>query len=228
MLSPDTRPFRALCAAVLLTIVASRQGMLSAESDSPPDSPVPAANAGVLLQRIETAHPEDIGRDQGGSFAFVRLRQGCANDRNLTLVSAVSSLSSLALEPTRTVQPTQAGIAALAKLTNLVSLRVACSGPMEDGVFRGICSLNHLRILRLTAAYPWRSSEYNSITNLQDLAELHVAYCANFTDQQLVLITNLPNLRSIELRADGLSNQATNILAGMGRLTNVVIKPGQH
>jgi len=188
---------------------------------------VVATNLEVLLRRIEMAHPEDIGRDHGGNLAFVRLRQGSANDRNLMLVSAVGPLSSLALEPTYRVQPTQAGIVALANLTNLVTLHVACSGPMEDGVFRAICNLNHLRTLRLTAAYPPRSSEYNSITNLQDLAELHVAYCTNFTDQQLALITNLPNLRSVELRADALSSQATNILSGMGTLTNVVIKPSQ-
>lgn len=77
------------------------------------------------------------------------------------------------------------------------------------------------------APQPTPASEYNSITNLQDLVELHVAYCTNFTDQQLALITNLPNLRSIELRADALSSQATNILSGMGTLTNVVIKPSR-
>jgi hypothetical protein len=95
---------------------------------------------------------------------------------------------------------------------------------MQDGVFRGICNLRHLRTLWLIAAYPALPSEYDSITNLQDLAELHVTYCTNFTDRHLTLITNLPHLRSIELKANALSTQVTNILSGMRTLTNVVFK----
>jgi hypothetical protein len=52
-----------------------------------------------------------------------------------------------------------------------------------------------------------------------------VSYCPNFGDEQLSLVTNLTNLRSLELKADALSSEATNLLAGMRTLTNILIKP---
>jgi hypothetical protein len=215
-----------LFVAVFLATGVGLPACLSAQQAGPAvGASIAATNLAMLLHLIEAAHAEDIERDRLGKLGFVRLRQGWANDRNVTLVSAADSLRRLTLEPTHAVQPTQIGIAALTNLSNLVTLHVACSGPMEDGVFRAICNLNHLRTLRLTAAYPLRPSEYNSITNLQDLAELHVTYCTNFGDTQLALITNLPRLRSLELRADALSRQATNLLSGMRALTNVVVKP---
>lgn len=222
-----TRLSRRLCFVALLAIATSLPALLSAQSDSVAGAPVVAENVGALLQQVGAANPEDVERDSAGNVVFVALRQGWASDHNLTLLSTMDTVRRVVLVPSRKAEPSEHGIASLAKLTNLVSLNLNCGSFLKAGVFRSTCNLKGLRCLGLYGACP-PVDEYNSLTNLQGLAELHVAYCTNFTDQQLMLVTNLPNLRTIELRADGLSTQATNILAGMRTLTNVVIKPGRR
>ena len=214
---------RLFCVAALLVTVPSLPVLFAQNASSAAGQPAVAANLDVLLQQIEASNPEDIGRDSVGDVVSVVLRQGRATDDNLSLISTLDSLRRIALEPARRAKPTQQGIETLSRLTNLVSLQLACCGALPDGVFNATCGLKRLRCLNLCAAYP-PASEYYSITNLQDLAELHVTYCTNFGDSQLTVITNLPNLRSIELRADALSGHATNILSGMRTLTNVVTK----
>jgi hypothetical protein len=223
---PTTRPSRLLCVAVLLAVVASLPRTVSGEGGPAAGAPVVPANVGALLQELRAANPEDVERDSAGNVVSVALRQGWASDHNLTLLSTVDTLHRLVLVPSRRVELTEHGLTSLARLTNLVSLYLNCSGALRADVFRAACGLKRLRCLGLYGACP-PVGEYNSITNLQDLAELHVAYCTNFTDQQLALVTNLPNLRTIELKADGLSGQATNIASRMRTLTNIVIKPSR-
>lgn len=114
----------------------------------------------------------------------------------------------------------------LGKLTNLVTLRVACVAPkpaLKNGVFEEICNLTGLKTLSLVAAYPERS-EYVALTNLQTLAELNVSYATNFGDAELCLLTNLVNLRKLSISADAVSREGTNVLSRMQRLTNATVR----
>lgn len=224
----ETVPFRLFWVALPLVTAAALPTTLSAQEHSAASMPpVVATNVGVLLQHIEAAHSEDVERDSAGNVVSVTLRTGWANDRNLILISTLDSVRRLVLMTSRRGEPTQYGLDSLRKMTNLVSLYLDCGGPLPEGVFRATCNLKHLRCLGLYAAYP-PVSEYDRITNLQELVELHITYCTNFGDAQLTPITKLPNLRNLELKADALSSQATNLLSSMRSLTNVVIRLRAH
>lgn len=213
-----------LCIATLLAAASPSVRFSAQGGDSAAGMSVAPGSLGALLQEIEAANRDDIGRDPSGNVVSLTLRQGWANDYNLTLISGLNSLQRLVLVLSRRAEPTEHGLASLGTLTNLVSLHLSCSGPLQAGFFRAACTLKRLRCLDLYAACP-PAAEYKSLTNLQLLAELRVSYCPNFGDEQLSLVTNLTNLRSLELKADALSSEATNLLAGMRTLTNILIKP---
>jgi hypothetical protein len=182
----------------------------------------------ALLKRLEES-PGDLGRDGSGNVVSVALRWTNANDRALVLVSSLDSLQELRIQgPGRpeTGEWTREGISCLGRLTNLVTLRVACIATkpaLKDGVFEEICNLRGLRTLSLVAAYPQRS-EYVALTNLQNLAELRVSYATNFGDAELCLLTNLANLRSLLIHFDAVSREGTNVLSRVQRLTNTTVK----
>jgi hypothetical protein len=212
---------RLICRAALIACAAVLHARFSAQPlDLAARALDRAASVRALLLEIEATNPEDVQKDPAGDIISVVLRQGRANDHNLALVSTLGSVRRLALGPTRTAQPSPVGSESLTNLTNLVSLHVACSGSLPKGVFPAMCALKQLRDLNLCFACP-PLGEYRAITNLQNLTELHVTYCTNFTDAQLALLASLPHLSTVELKYNALSSHATNILSGMGALTNI-------
>jgi len=182
----------------------------------------------ALLKQLEES-TGDLRRDASGSVVSVALRSTNANNRALFLVSTLRSLQELTIQGRgrlETDEWTREGISCLGKLTNLVTLRVACIAlkpALKDGVFEEICNLKRLKTLSLVAAYPQRS-EYVALTNLQDLAELHVSYATNFGDAELGTLTNLVNLRSLFIYFDAVSREGTNVLSRMQRLTNATVR----
>lgn len=183
----------------------------------------------ALLRRLEEGrNAGDVERDASGNVISVALRWTNANNRALFLVSTLDSLQQLMIqgrERPETGEWTREGISFLGKLTNLMTLRVACLGMkplLKDGVFEEICNLTGLQTLSLVAAYPERS-EYAALTNLQNLAELNVSYATNFGDAELCLLTNLVNLRKLYISADAVSREGTNVLSRMQRLTNATV-----
>lgn len=221
-MSASARAVSRLC--VVFAVIALQALLADAQTGG---FPRPAVSAEELVGRLEVAHPEDLGKDPDGRVISVLLRQGWASDQHLALVSSVGSIQSIALEPTFRVRPSRVGIAALSRLTNLSSLNLACSGYLPEDVFRTACSLKQLQRLSLVAAYP-PVAEYNCITNLTNLTQLRITHCTNFADAQVTLLTNLVKLRILELAADGISDQGTNVLSSMAKLTNVIFKPLRH
>jgi hypothetical protein len=184
----------------------------------------------ALLKRLkEGRNPGDVERDESGNVVSVVLRWTNANNRALFLVSALDSLQELTIAGRgrpETGEWTREGISYLGKLTNLVTLRVACLGLkplLKDGVLEEICNLRRLKSLSLMAAYPERS-EYVALTNLQDLAELNLSYATNFGDAEFCSLTNLVNLRSLSIYGDAVSREGTNVLSRMRRLTNATVR----
>ena len=182
----------------------------------------------ALLKRLEEGRSTgDVERDGNGDVISVALRWTNSNNRALFLVSTLGSLQQLAILGRGIPDEwTQEGISCLGKLTNLVTLRVACVAPkpaLKAGTFQEICNLRGLKSLSLVAACPERS-EYVALTNLQGLAELNVSYATNFGDAELCLLTNLVNLRNLSICYDAVSRQGTNVLSRMQRLTNATVR----
>jgi hypothetical protein len=182
----------------------------------------------ALLKRLgESKDTGDVERDASGNINSVALRWTNANNRALFLISTLGSLRELRIQGRGIPDEwTREGISYLRKMTNLVSLRVACVGPdiaLKDGVFEEICNLRRLKSLSLVAACPERS-EYVALTNLQNLAELNVSYAVNFGDCELCLLTNLVNLRNLTIYYSAVSREGTNVLSRMQRLTNATVR----
>jgi len=82
----------------------------------------------ALLKQLEDS-TDDLGRDASGNVLSVALRSTNANNQALFLVSTLGSLQELTIQGRGlpgTDEWTREGISCLRKLTNLVTLRVAC------------------------------------------------------------------------------------------------------
>jgi hypothetical protein len=111
-------------------------------------------------------------------------------------------------------------------MTNLSALRIACLAFEPDKnlqFLEDVSQLKQLRSLYLVCASQ-KKQEYFALTNLQNLTTLLVAYDTNFGNAELSLLTNLPNLKRVDLYADGVTPQGTNVLSQMPGLTNVTIR----
>src|SRR3974377_2444517 len=113
--SPNSRASGLLYIAVLLAVAAPLPGALSAQDESAPRAPAVAPNAGTLLQQLEAANPDDVGRDSAGNVVSVALRQGWARHHNLTLLCTVDILRRIVLVPSCQAQPSEHGLASLAQ-----------------------------------------------------------------------------------------------------------------
>jgi hypothetical protein len=182
----------------------------------------------ALLKRLEEGRSTgDVERDASGNVISVALRWTNANNQALFLVSTIGSLQQLTIQGRGIPDEwSREGISHLGKLTNLVSLRIACIGPkpaLKAGVLEELRNLRRLESLSLVAADPERS-EYAALTNLQNLSELNVSYAANFGDAELCLLTNLVNLRNLSIHYTAVSREGTNVLSRMQRLTNATVR----
>jgi hypothetical protein len=177
-----------------------------------------------LLEEVEKERPDAVGRSLSGEVVSVLLEPAYGNDSSLAAVSSISTVRDLTVfAGYHTPDLTAAGIASLAKLTNLAALRISCPGKLQDGVFHEICALKGLRRLALDASEP-AHGEYFELTNLHSLAELQVRYAPGFGDQQLCLLTNLPALQNLRLAETGITQSATNVLRSMNSLTNIMAR----
>jgi hypothetical protein len=167
----------------------------------------------------------DFVRDQDGKVISATLDTPNVNDQGLGLLSCLSSLRGLTMTRHQIIDRlTPKGISALARLSNLSTLKIRCFGRLDSGVFEEICKLRSLRELDLLLSIP-PQREYRSITNLTNLAVLKISYCTNFGDQELCLLTNLTTLRNLGLSYDGFSPERTNVLACLkDQLTNCVVR----
>ena len=179
-------------------------------------------NVSALLEQVVYNNKNDVLWDKSRNVVAVTLRYGFATDSNLHLLSSISTLRQLWLQPTSKDELSVQGIIDLRGLTNLASLNLSCTTALPKGVFCGVCDLKQLTRLELVAACP-PHDEYSCITNLETLAELRVTYCTNFDDVAFSYVTNLSNLKRLTVYGAAVSKESTNLLRKL-KLTNAVVK----
>jgi hypothetical protein len=175
-----------------------------------------------FISDVEAQSLPEVEHDGEGWPRSLTLRGRYACDRSLVLASYASSLRSLTIQGTNTATAcTERGVASLETLTNLTTLKILCTGPLQAGFFKGICQLRNLRELQLTAALP-PSQEYLCLSKLNELRRLGIAHCTNFGDVEVGVLTNLTKLEALELVKNRVSYRGTNVLKSLPHLRDVV------
>lgn len=210
---------------VLLAVLGITFLVRGAPAADPSQNTIALPTEAQILAFVKAAEADKVAEvvhDSRGEISSVTLRRGNATDQGLVYASRLRSLRSLTIHgrllPTDYKEHTAA---CLRNLTNLVTLKVLCTGPLQPGFFRELCTLRNLRELQLTDAPPPRD-EYSYMTGLMRLEKLGIASCTNFGNKELAGVTNLPNLRSLQLVGNAVTQDGTNVLGGMKRLTDVV------
>jgi hypothetical protein len=201
----------ALCVGIVRISSWSATNVVIATSDVAIPS---EAQVQSFLQEMSNEKAARVSRNSQGEIISLELWGERATDLSLVMASRVVSLGSLTVGGSQATNCTAVGASALRSFTNLATVKLLCAGNLKPGFFKEICQLQRLRKVQITQASP-PVEEYACMAKLYQLEELGIAHCTNFGNAQLTVITNLTNLKSLELVANSVTPDGTNVLGTM-------------
>ena len=207
----------ALCPHIAIGRSGGPQGFSGELDQHPTESQVAA-----FLREVAADRVAQVERDPQGQAVSLVLCRPYASDRGMILASQLRSLRSLTIQgQSMSTGYSEHGASSLHALTNLVTLKILCTGPLDSRFFKEVCRLRSLRELQLTAAMP-PSREYRWIADLHRLERLGIANCTNFGDAEISVVTNLVKLKNLQLVNNAVTHHGTNVLKVLPGLTDVL------
>lgn len=186
--------------------------------------PTPHSETALVLEKVLHGASGQVSRREDGRIVGISVPRACANESDLARLAALPSITRLEIFMEPNSPDAARDLAPLVNFTNLVDLVLVCCGPLTPGAFEKVCGLTNLQSLDLSAPEA-PAEEYQSIRKLKGLHRLRINYLRNFDNTCLVELTNLVQLQALEIRGTAVSMDSTNLLIGIGSLTNFWISP---